>query len=108
MPVEAKVKASTAAAAAAGLAVWLLSRYVFHGHVDPVVQAEIYAAAPGILAFAAGYFARHTARPKVVTLPMLPPVTVTPVTVPMRPAPPDPVAVGNVVIKPPPAPGPSA
>ncbi len=64
-PVEAKVKASTAAAAVAGLALWLLSRYVFHGGVPPFAQAEIYVVAPAVVTFAAGWFAKHTPRPGV-------------------------------------------
>jgi len=55
MAVHAKVRSSSAAAAVAGLAVWLLGRYVLHGRVDPVIQAEIYAAVPAVLSLAAGY-----------------------------------------------------
>ena len=49
--VETKVKAGTAAAAAAGLVLWVLGRYVFKGAV------------PAALTFAAGYYAKHTSRP---------------------------------------------
>ena len=49
-PTETKVKASTAAAAASGLVLWVLGRYAFKGAV------------PAALTFAAGYYARHTSR----------------------------------------------
>lgn len=61
--VESKVKASTAASAVAGLALWALGRYVFKGAVPDVVASWIYVAVPGVLAFGAGYLARHTPRP---------------------------------------------
>ncbi len=54
-PVHPKVKSSSAAAAVAGVIVWLLGRFVLHGEVDPVIQAEIFAAVPAALAFAAGW-----------------------------------------------------
>lgn len=54
-PVHPKVKASSAAAAVAGVIVYFLGRYVLHGNVDPVIQAEIFAALPGVLTFAAGW-----------------------------------------------------
>jgi hypothetical protein len=54
-PVHRKVQASTTAAAVAGVITWFLGRYILHGHVDPVVQAEIYAACPAVLAFVAGW-----------------------------------------------------
>lgn len=63
VPVEKKVQASTAAAAATSLAMWALSRYVFKGAVPDVVASWMYAIVPGVLTFVAGYFARHTPRP---------------------------------------------
>jgi hypothetical protein len=65
-PVEAKVSASTAAAAVAGLTIYLLQRFVFHGDVDPVLASWIYTLTPAVLAFAAGYMAKHTPRPATV------------------------------------------
>jgi hypothetical protein len=62
-PVERKVQASTAAAAASGLLLWILSRYVFKSAVPDVVASWVYAAVPGVLAFAAGWLTRHTPRP---------------------------------------------
>jgi hypothetical protein len=59
--IETKVKASSGAAFAAGIADWLLGKYVLHG-ADPAVAAEIYAAVPAVLAFAAGWLAPHTSR----------------------------------------------
>jgi len=61
--VETKVKAGTAAAAAAGLVLWVLGRYVFKGAVPDVVASWVYAAIPAALTFAAGYYAKHTSRP---------------------------------------------
>ena len=63
MPVETKVKASTAAAALSGLALWALGTYVFKGGVPDVVVSWVYVIIPGALAFGAGYLAKHTARP---------------------------------------------
>jgi hypothetical protein len=63
MPVHPKVKASTGAAAAAGIIVWLLGRYVLHGNVDATVTAEIYAAVPAALAFAAGWLTPAVRKP---------------------------------------------
>ena len=70
-PVETKVQASTGAAAVSGLALWALGRYVFKGTVPDVVVSWIYVIVPGVLAFTAGWYAKHTPRPGE------PPVTVT-------------------------------
>ena len=67
--VETKVKASTAAAAVSGLALWALGRYVFKGSVPDVVVSWVYVLVPGLLAWGAGYWAPHTPR----ALPPLPP-----------------------------------
>jgi len=75
-PVEAKVKASAAAALVAGIVVWLLGRYVLHGAVAAGYTAEIDAAVPALFAAVAGYLAPHTARPPVPAAPSN--VTVTP------------------------------
>jgi hypothetical protein len=61
--VETKVKASTAAAAVSGLALWALGRYVFKGSVPDVVASWVYVLVPGLLAWGAGYWAPHTPRP---------------------------------------------
>lgn len=61
-PVETKVKASTTVAAVSGMALWLLGKYVFKGSVPDVVASWTYVLVPGVLTFAAGYFARHTPR----------------------------------------------
>jgi hypothetical protein len=60
--VETKVKASTAAAAVSGLALWALGRYVFKGSVPDVVASWTYVLVPGLLAWGAGYLAPHTPR----------------------------------------------
>lgn len=60
MAVETKVQASTAAAAVSGLALWALGHYVFKAGVPDVVASWIYVLVPGVLAFAAGYLAKHT------------------------------------------------
>jgi hypothetical protein len=67
--VETKVKASTAAAAVSGLALWALGRYVFKGSAVPdVVTSWVYVLVPGVLAFGAGWLARHTSVPVQVTV----------------------------------------
>jgi hypothetical protein len=70
-PVEAKVKASTAAAALSGLALWALGRYVFKGDVPDVVTSWVYVIVAGGLTLGAGYLARHTVlpgEPPVITI----------------------------------------
>jgi hypothetical protein len=61
--VETKVQASTAAAAVSGLALFALGRYVFKGAVPDVVTSWVYVIVPSVITFAAGYLAKHTARP---------------------------------------------
>ena len=64
VPVETKVKASTAAAALSGLVLWALGRYVFKNNAVPdVVASWVYVAVPAVITFAAGYLAKHTSRP---------------------------------------------
>lgn len=60
--VEAKVKGGAAGAAVAGLVVWLLGAYVFPGDVPEPVRAVVDVVVPGVVAFAAGWLARHTPR----------------------------------------------
>jgi hypothetical protein len=75
-PVEAKVTASTGAAAASGLILWVLGNYVFRGAVPDVIVSWVYVLMPGVLAFGAGYLARHTPRPAVTPPPAPSNVTV--------------------------------
>jgi hypothetical protein len=75
-PVERKVTASTGAAAASGLILWILGAYVFRGGVPDVIVSWVYVLVPGILAFGAGYLAKHTPRPPVP--PVRPPKTLIP------------------------------
>ena len=63
--VEAKVTASTAAAAASGLILWAAGRYVFKGSVPDVVVSWVYVIIPSVITFLAGYAAKHTSRPGV-------------------------------------------
>lgn len=72
-PVEAKVTASAGAAAASGLVLFVLGRYAFRGAVPDVIASWVYAAVPAVLAFAAGYLARHTPRPDLAPAPPAPP-----------------------------------
>ena len=60
---ETKTKAASATAAATGLILWVLQTYVFKGDVPPVLESWIYVLVPGVLSWAAGYFAPHTHRP---------------------------------------------
>ena len=63
-PVETKVTAGSLAAALSGAVIWALSTYVFKGNDVPAgLVSLIYVAIPGVLAFAAGYYTRHTPRP---------------------------------------------
>lgn len=66
-PVETKVKASTSVAAVSGLVLWILGKYAFKGEVPDVVASWVYFLVPGLLTFAAGYFAKHTPRQYPVT-----------------------------------------
>jgi hypothetical protein len=75
-PIERKVTASTGAAAASGLILWILGAYVFRGGVPDVIVSWVYVLVPGILAFGAGYLAKHTPRPPAV--PPRPPKTLIP------------------------------
>jgi hypothetical protein len=61
-PVESKVKAATFGAAVAGVGVWALETYVFHGSVPLPIQALIDIAVPGVCAFVLGWAAKHTPR----------------------------------------------
>jgi len=87
--VETKVKASTAAAAVSGLALFALGRYVFKGSgVPDVVTSWVYVIVPGVLAFGAGWLAKHTsvtvpvaALPASVSVPSSADVTVPPIVV---------------------------
>src|SRR6266566_9332434 len=62
-PAAPKVQAASVTAAASGAALWILSRYVFRGAVPDGVASLVYAAVPGVLAFAAGWLAPHQDRP---------------------------------------------
>jgi hypothetical protein len=85
-PVEAKTQAAGLAGVVSGAAIWLLQTYVFKGNIDPGLVSLIYAAVPGILAFAAAYLAPHQVRPGDPVPPVLPPVvSMTPVPPPMPP-----------------------
>lgn len=62
-PVEAKVKAATAAAVVTAFVLWLLSRYVFRGEVPAPVEGVVTLAVIGAATWLASYFAKHTPRP---------------------------------------------
>src|SRR5260370_42586977 len=85
-PVETKTKAATGATFVAGLALWVLSKYVFKGNAVPdVLQSWIYAAAPAVITFIAAYRAPHTPRPDLPPLSPLQPLW-PPVQLPTAPA----------------------
>lgn len=73
--IETKVQASTYAAAASGLVVWVLGKYVFKGTVPDVIVSWIYVLVPALAAFVAGYIAPHTARPDISVTRPVPPTT---------------------------------
>ncbi|HMH93676.1 MAG TPA: hypothetical protein VK586_21670 [Streptosporangiaceae bacterium] len=111
--VETKVKSSAAAAAVSGLALWAIGRYVFNGSgVPDVVASWVYVIVPGIITFAAGYLARHTA--VAADLPLA--LVGTTATIASAPASPEVSAAGypagypagSYVPSPAPAPGPPA
>jgi hypothetical protein len=77
-PIEAKVQASTWAAAVSGLALWAMGTYVFKGSVPDVVVSWTYVIVPAALTFAAGYLARHSPRVPAAPPAMPSNVTVTP------------------------------
>ena len=62
-PIEAKTQAAGLAGVVSGALIWVLQTYVFKGTVNAGLQSLIYAAVPGVLAFAAAYLAPHTPRP---------------------------------------------
>jgi len=76
-PVEAKTQAAGVAGVVSGAAIWVLQTYVFKGNIDPGLVSLIYAAVPGVLAFAAAYLAPHQVRPGDPA-PAQPPVTAVP------------------------------
>jgi hypothetical protein len=66
-PVEAKVKASTAAATATTFVLWLLGTYVFRSGSVPefvvsFVESLVAALVSGVVTFVSGWLARHTPR----------------------------------------------
>jgi hypothetical protein len=73
-PIETKTKAATSATFVAGLALWVLSKYVFKGNPVPdVLQSWIFAVAPAVVTFVAAYLAPHTHRPDLPSAPALMP-----------------------------------
>lgn len=66
-PVETKVQASTGVAALSGLVLWALGRYAFKGSVPDVIASWVYVLVPAMLTFTAGYLARHTPRPDLMS-----------------------------------------
>lgn len=61
-PVETKVSAATAAAAASAFVAWLLRAYVFHGDLPPEVEVFVDIVVIGLVTFIAGWLAPHTPR----------------------------------------------
>ena len=89
-PVEAKVQASTGAAAVSGLALWSLGHWVFKGSVPDVVASWVYVLVPAAVTFGAGYLAKHTARPDAVPpAPPAPPAVIPPEKTLLPPAAPE-------------------
>ena len=61
-PVEAKVSASAAGAALAGVIMWALQTYAFPDGLPEGLQPLLDVAVPALVAFAAGWAAPHTPR----------------------------------------------
>lgn len=61
-PVEVKVSAAAIATALSGFAVWAAQTYWFRGEVPAPVVAVIQVVVPALVAFTAGWLARHTPR----------------------------------------------
>jgi hypothetical protein len=61
--IETKTQAAGLAGVVAGELIWILGEYVFKGTVNPGLVSLVYAAVPGVLAFAAAWLAPHTPRP---------------------------------------------
>ena len=74
-PVEPKVQVAGVTTAVSGAALWVLGKYVFQGAVPDGIASMIYVATPGVLAFAAAYFAPHQHRDPApaLTVPASPP-----------------------------------
>jgi len=71
--IEAKVQASTIAAAAAGVILWVLQTYVFKGNAVPGgLVSLVDAATPALAAAIAGYVAPHTPRTPPAPAPAAP------------------------------------
>ena len=62
-PIEAKTQAAGLAGVVSGALIWVLQTYVFKSTLNAGLVSLIYAAVPGVLAFAAAYLAPHTPRP---------------------------------------------
>jgi predicted lysophospholipase L1 biosynthesis ABC-type transport system permease subunit len=69
-PIESKVTAGSASAAAAGVALWALQTWVFKSTAVPDgVVSLVYLIIPGVIAGVAGYLAPHTHRPDLTPAP---------------------------------------
>jgi len=69
MPVESKVVAATVASTLSGLVVMLIGTLLFHGASVPAAVASfVGAVVVGVVTYAAGWMARHTPRPRVITV----------------------------------------
>lgn len=69
-PVEYKVSAATAGAALASLGMWALQTFVFHGDLPLPVSVAVQTLVPAVVAFAAGWFTKHTPRPDLALDPV--------------------------------------
>ena len=83
-PIETKTQAAGLAGVVSGALIWVLQNYVFKGSIDPGLVSLIYAAVPGVLAFAAAYVAPHTPRAPAAPAPGVPPTGTVTLTEPPR------------------------
>lgn len=54
--------AASVASAVAGVVLWALDKWAFEGDTPDAFQVLVFVAVPGLVAFAAGWVARHTPR----------------------------------------------
>src|SRR5690242_11726429 len=65
-PVETKTVAAGAYGSITLVVMWILTNYVFHGHIPPDLETFLPGFVAMVVATAAGWMAHHTPRPEEV------------------------------------------